>query len=44
MFYNVNINVSINDYSFKYMFVASMLKLGFYCQFFNVDFELIRLI
>ena len=30
-FVNVNINVSINDYSVKYICVVCYLKLRFYC-------------
>ena len=30
-FLNVNISVSINDYSFKYICVVYYLKLRFYC-------------
>ena len=42
---NVNIYVSINDYSFKYICLACYLKLRFYCHrlychlFCNVEFD-----
>ena len=44
-FFNVNLSVSINDYSFTYICIVCYLQLRFYCLTFSVnDFKILILI